>query len=366
MCVFSLIAICIIIFSSAIIIIIDFLGFLLNNDRFINKIVFRIAEVWSVIVLPYFYMFQFDKNDCCEDTAAFSPDHVLSLFVVVVLCQCVYFYSSYRQKIATPLLEVVINAMLLLGFILNCVVAQHVNEIVQISAGNLPVTLLFIMALTKNQRLFIDQTKNFVVQNGSEELGIAILNLKPLLRYPILFVICIPILFIIISLLLLVGQKPDSMIRAFTDTYRHKLSQLDYECLTVNCPDGHYLCTVAAKGHQSIVKPQRMGERNGKAIVCNRQLLVSNAFEDLIQEKTPFIHKVIRTQYDKVGDFVYRYYDVFNIKIVSDAVYILMKPLEWFFLIVLYTFDKKPENRIAMQYIKKEDRESINSLLSEL
>jgi hypothetical protein len=28
----------------------------------------------------------------------------------------------------------------------------------------------------------------------------------------------------------------------------------------------------------------------------------------------------------------------------------LMKPLEWFFLLVLYTVDAKPENRIHMQY----------------
>lgn len=35
---------------------------------------------------------------------------------------------------------------------------------------------------------------------------------------------------------------------------------------------------------------------------------------------------------------------------IADAVYILMKPLEWFFLIVIYFCDAKPENRIAMQY----------------
>ncbi|MGN1181023.1 MAG: DUF6688 family protein [Suilimivivens sp.] len=28
-----------------------------------------------------------------------------------------------------------------------------------------------------------------------------------------------------------------------------------------------------------------------------------------------------------------------------------MKPLEWIFLIVLYLFDEKPENRICRQYL---------------
>ncbi len=31
----------------------------------------------------------------------------------------------------------------------------------------------------------------------------------------------------------------------------------------------------------------------------------------------------------------------------------LVKPLEWFFLIVLYLTDEKPENRIALQYTGK-------------
>ena len=35
----------------------------------------------------------------------------------------------------------------------------------------------------------------------------------------------------------------------------------------------------------------------------------------------------------------------------ADIIYILMKPLEWLFLIVLYSCDTRPENRISMQYI---------------
>jgi len=31
-------------------------------------------------------------------------------------------------------------------------------------------------------------------------------------------------------------------------------------------------------------------------------------------------------------------------------VYVAMKPLEWFFLLVLYTVDARPENRIHVQY----------------
>ncbi|HNX64697.1 MAG TPA: hypothetical protein PKI60_05880 [Oscillospiraceae bacterium] len=34
----------------------------------------------------------------------------------------------------------------------------------------------------------------------------------------------------------------------------------------------------------------------------------------------------------------------------EDIIYIVMKPLEYLFLFVLYLFDLNPENRISMQY----------------
>ena len=39
-----------------------------------------------------------------------------------------------------------------------------------------------------------------------------------------------------------------------------------------------------------------------------------------------------------------------------------MKPLELIFLLTLYTFDNKPENRIAKQYLSKVDRQKLNEI----
>ena len=38
-------------------------------------------------------------------------------------------------------------------------------------------------------------------------------------------------------------------------------------------------------------------------------------------------------------------------KWIADIIYILMKPLEWIFLTVIYMIDVHPENRIATQYM---------------
>ena len=102
-------------------------------------------------------------------------------------------------------------------------------------------------------------------------------------------------------------------------------------------------------GHKGIVKPLRRGKRYGHYIIVNRQLCVANAFEDLIKERYPKVHKGIRKLYDTLGYPISKH---IKSQYTADVVYIIMKPLEYVFLIALYLFDTKPENRIAVQYTK--------------
>ncbi len=158
-----------------------------------------------------------------------------------------------------------------------------------------------------------------------------------------------PLLGIFIAVLMLFGQTPDSVIRAWTETSDWNLSQrvspqniYDY--------DGHYLCTVAAGGHEKVVKPLRLGVRHGHEVIVNRQLCVANAFEQILEERTPNFHRVVRNFYDKYGFPIAK---LIHSKCMADLIYILMKPLEWMFLFVIYVCDAHPENRIALQYTGK-------------
>ncbi len=159
------------------------------------------------------------------------------------------------------------------------------------------------------------------------------------------FMLILPIAIICEILYILLGQGADGFIKAFTMTADWTFSTqippppLEYE--------GHYLCTVAAGGHEKIVKPVRYGIRRNQKIVVNRQLLIANAFEDLIAERLPKFHRRIRNFYDKYGYPVSRH---ITTRTRADIVYLLMKPLEYIFLAVLYMFDTQPENRIAVQY----------------
>ncbi|MBS1511362.1 MAG: hypothetical protein JST86_11015 [Bacteroidetes bacterium] len=300
------------------------------------------------------------ENNCCGDSTAFSPQHTATIYTLIALCIVAYFYSSHKIKLAPPVIEVVINILLLTGIVLNIFIARQTNEPLLAVLGNVPVIMLFVLELVRNHGLYLLRAReqNWIPRNKIEALAWKILTLPPLQKYPLLVVVSIPVLLIIMLCLLLFGQKPDSFIRAFTETYRHGFSQWDYQCDNVQC-GGHYLCSVAANGHKKMVRPQRLGIRNGHFIICNRQLLVSNAFEELVQERMPGLHRFIRKKYNKVGNMVHKHYHFFNIKLVSDIVYVLMKPLEWFFILVLYTFDNKPENRIAAQYLDAADRKNI-------
>ena len=165
--------------------------------------------------------------------------------------------------------------------------------------------------------------------------------------WPVLaFLFMIPLLGILIAILVLFGQAPDAVIRAFTQTSDWNLSQ---RVASQNVMyDEHYLCTVAAGGHEKVVKPIRLGKRHGHEVIVNRQLCIANAFEQILEERTPRFHKVVRHFYDTCGFPVAK---LIRSRYVADLVYFLMKPLEWFFLIVLYLTDAKPENRIAVQYL---------------
>ena len=99
-----------------------------------------------------------------------------------------------------------------------------------------------------------------------------------------------------------------------------------------------------------MVKPIRTGMRHGHTVIVNRQLCIANAFEELLQERLPRFHKAVRGFYDRYGYPVAKH---IRSPYAADVVWFLMKPLEWLFLLVLYTFDIKPENRIAVQYPHK-------------
>jgi len=339
---------------------IDFVSLLINKGRYSKSAWFILFEILSVVIQPLIYIMGADTgpvNDCCNDVVLFSPSHRLTIYSIIIICVVTYFISSWRKGIYPPLFELIINAILIVAIVLNIFIAIHIEEAMLWILGNVSIILFFLIQLIQNHRMLSngELLNELEVRTSIGRASLKLLKSPFLIKYPLLVLFCLPILVLIGAVLYLFGQKPDSVIRAFTDTYKHGFSQLDYMCDNVQC-GGHYLCSVAANGHPAVVRPVRLGKRNGGTIICNRQLLISNAFEELLQERLPRVHRFIRMKYDRVGDAVHKYYSIFNNKFVSDVVYFLMKPAEWIFLAILYLSDRNPENRIAQQYLLQQER----------
>jgi hypothetical protein len=139
--------------------------------------------------------------------------------------------------------------------------------------------------------------------------------------------------------------RADAAWRTFSRTCGHTLSTLPIVDVPGNC---HYLCTVAARGHAWLVRPERVGSRRGVPIVVNRQLAIANAFEDLLIARVPRFARGCRALYDRFGMPVSRW---LRHPLACDLVYVAMKPAEWAFYLALLLFDRTdPEPRIERMY----------------
>lgn len=277
-----------------------------------------------------------------------------SFWAIVILSLICFFVLSLFEKLSP-----IVTAFCISGIFLGNVLC--ILFLIQISVNVVePSIVLFVLlpinCIISSSRLIHSKIKRqiaFLRENKAEYKSKFITFIYRVLTkvsgwFIVPVILLIPVLAVLFIVLLLFGQTPDSVIKIFTSTSDWTFSQ------KVSPPpevmQGHYLCTVAVSGDEKLVKPLRIGYRHGHKIIVNRQLCIANAFEDFIKEKLPNFHRAIRKFYDKHG---YPLSKKINTKTKANITYILMKPLEWLFLIFLYTFDIKPENRIAVQYIKK-------------
>lgn len=327
-----------------------------KDVKIFEYITIGLGFLYSGMVLAFFEI-QFKSNwwEVLQNAQVHAPIWTTSYPTVVCLSSIgVIGYlvlSCVKIEKMPPLVIVSAIAAMYIGT-LECVL-----WIVQIFSTNyiilclFPLNCIIIAAKTIRYKILEWNQKKDNVTKSFNNKYLEFLNQKMINAgyWPIsAFVLMWPILGIIICILVLFGQQPDNFIKAWTETSDWNLShRLAPQNVTY---DEHYLCTVAAGGHASIVKPIRLGERHGHQVIVNRQLCVANAFEQILEERTPMFHKNIRHFYDTYGFPIAK---IIHSTYMADMVYFIMKPLEWLFLIVIYFCDVNPENRIVVQYLPK-------------
>ena len=327
----------------------------IRKSKHFEYLTLTLGSVYSIIILPFTNIVFVDWQEALVNRQLHTP--IWSQGAITILsCAAVgiagyLFLSAVSLRKVPPLLPVLAIGAMYIGMF-QCIlwiIQVFQNDLISFYLCLFPFNLILIGIHTirrKVEEWNNDESKeikkfhnpyleriNKKVVDSSKWPGLAFLFMWPLLGALVCF-------------LLLFGQRPDNIIRAWTETSNWNLS-------TKVSPqniyyDEHYLCTVAAGGHPKIVKPIRKGMRHGHEVIVNRQLCIANAFEQVMEEYTPVFHRHIRKFYDKYGFPVAR---AIRSPYIADVVYILMKPLEVMFLLVLYTVDVNPENRIAVQYL---------------
>ncbi|NHM32030.1 DUF6688 domain-containing protein [Neobacillus terrae] len=288
--------------------------------------------------------------------ASLANEHVLSVIILLIIGMFSFWMVGSREALS-PILFVAGSTVLILNILFAIIYLTHTAfthdgedfSVLILQFSFLSLIFLYIARLKESLNSFVEKMSETEINYNHPFLLFLYRTSSNYQKMSQVWVIFLfPVLILIQMLLVLFGQRPDSFIRVFLDTSSFHYSRIPAPPPEVIEGDGHYLCTVSATGHRKLVKPIRAGIRRGSRIVVNRQLLIANAFENILEKYTPNCHKSIRKFYDKYGYPVSRH---IQSKWSADLVYLMMKPLEWwFFLIVLYTVDQKPENRIHIQY----------------
>ncbi len=335
------------------------------HEKAIDILIFTLGPFLTVLLWNLLSFREWDEailigpaSDLSSFHAPIAGAHLptlLTLAVYAILCLCLLRFS---QKGFPPLPAAFLIGGVLTGLLL-CLILM-VQLFPHLTGNAIPFDIVYLCLLPLNyilcsaktlRRVIAAQVLRFQTSPPADARPVVLFSYRFLSKSGgwllLAFLLALPVLALLLAILTLFGQTPDAAVRAFTETSDWALSQ------KISPPpietDGHYLCTVAVGGHPRLVKPIRYGIRHGKRIVVNRQLCVANAFEQLIMERAPRLHRAIRQFYDTHG---YPLSQKLTTPLRADITYLVMKPLEWFFLLCLYTFDREPENRIALQYTK--------------
>lgn len=314
--------------------------------------------------------------------APVNPEYSAALVLFALLGLASYMILRFHKKKLPPLIEVIllggmyVGMLLCIVFLYQLVMGVHPQpadmsalegamdeeylKSWKVSLDEVDYFIILclcvvpVLFLIHCIQLMITMMKEKAQEQSSKKYDNPLINrvnrifVKCMGKYLLAVLAMLPLLAVLSAILLLFGQQPDSVILAFTKTSDWILSK------EISPPpvayDMHYLCTVSLRGHRKLVKPLRYGMRRNEKIVVNRQLCVANAFEQMIQERTPRFHRAVRAFYDNYGYPISKH---IRTAFAADIVYILMKPLEWTFVIALYMVEEKPEDKIASQYLPR-------------
>ena len=312
--------------------------------------------LWALFFLFFSSLFGAEYTraiDPIDEDYTFISGYYWPTFLTYFILYHVALWTLWVHKAKLPPLPLVLClCFLYIGIVVNIAIASqllgenHREE--ELASFPILSSLIAILVIGRSLMAVREELSEKTFKNKwLNRLNMLLSSRFTVLTWSVLLVF--PIFVLLTLLLMIFGQDYDAVVKGFTETTEWRFSQHDHPPYLDH--HGHYLCTVAACGSPRLVKPLRWGKRGGRPIIVNRQLQIANAFEELIADFSPKLHHFLRTNYDKYG---YDLSQKIKTPIASNITYLLMKPLEWFFLFCLYTFCLHPERKIERQYLNND------------
>lgn len=342
---------------------------LIKADRNNEKLPVHLIEPFSMIIMPivgYLIFYGF-----VHEVRLLDWHYILSIWVFLGISIGFYFFSRIKAVDVGPLVLALIPAAMVSGIVLAIIQFIHFlpifllamtfafSPLVIVAIFALPAFALVQVSILFSVELHIAVRR---IRTHAEEVKATNRVQSFLLKfyfgkYKLLAqILTFPVFITIILLvLMLFGQKPDAVVQAFIESGDGLFSQ--GHSGNFGSTGNEYICTIAAFGSSKLVKPLGYGRRNGHEIIVTRQLQVCNAFEELLQERLPRLQRILRKGYDGLQIPIEKWKQV---GLISNTLYVLIKPMEWSFLLVIYFFDTHPEKRIQRQYLSPAELVSGN------
>lgn len=305
----------------------------------------------GMILYGYFLLYQFKHDISLLDWNSIPHVGLIHLLTVVA-----YFISRHFKNKIGPVFLGILPGLIALGLLLNLALFVHFAWLA------LPMSLLlpsvpFIpayFALFAGALLMWTELNTLLQRNQAKLKQLPEGDLKKVLLWMYggksalwVQVLTLPIYLFVVQLILnIFSQRPHDLIEAILRTSDGTFSELHSNPYAP--PMNEYVCTVASFGSEWLVKPLHQGVRHKHPVRVTRQLQVCNAFEEMLCEKLPRLHKPLRRFYDSLQIPVEKWK---RVRLISNFLFFLIKPIEWFGWICLYCFHPDPETKIQKQYL---------------
>jgi hypothetical protein len=205
-------------------VLLDFLCFLVEGGHIWLARSPFVRYVVMIFTNLYVIYFEVCGGFFGSERPLYSPGQRSSIYVLLGLGMVAYSYCMHRKRLASPVVEVTVNCLLLISACLYGSFSIETGSAWLWVICPLPALLVFIMMLWQNHTQAVEELSSLC---GSGELPLSesrttqfcwfLLHQKIRRKFPVLLILCLLFLSCVVGSLLLFDQKSDLLVKAVTE-----------------------------------------------------------------------------------------------------------------------------------------------------